>query len=178
MNLTELLKFVPLILGLILAYHLIFKQNLPSKGLWSIITYFLGIIIVLFAVGWLIVYFVAGWMNDLLASGATSSEWQQLFYYSEEIVKDAFGGGSSASKQTPTPIPPTAPPQIIVLTPTPGNTITSPPTGPTQYTVVAGDTLTSIAGRYGITVSDLMIANNLTSDLIHPGQVLIIPPPT
>ena len=48
--------------------------------------------------------------------------------------------------------------------------------GPTSvYTVLPGDTLFSIAQRYGTTVSALQTTNNLTSDLIFPGQVLQIP---
>jgi len=44
-----------------------------------------------------------------------------------------------------------------------------------RYTVSRGDTLALIAGRYGITVQNLMRANGLQSNLIHPGQRLIIP---
>lgn len=43
------------------------------------------------------------------------------------------------------------------------------------YTVAWGDTLTSVAGRFGVSVDALMRANNLTSSSIYPGQVLVIP---
>ncbi len=43
------------------------------------------------------------------------------------------------------------------------------------YEVRRGDSLWGIAHNNSITVSDLMSANNLTSSLIHPGQVLTIP---
>jgi LysM repeat protein len=44
------------------------------------------------------------------------------------------------------------------------------------YTVQAGDTLAKIAVRYGVTVNDLIKANDLTSpDIIRVGQVLRIP---
>ncbi|WP_214884477.1 MULTISPECIES: LysM peptidoglycan-binding domain-containing protein [unclassified Exiguobacterium] len=44
------------------------------------------------------------------------------------------------------------------------------------YTVKSGDTLYSIARTYGVTVSDLAAANNITNvNLISVGQVLIIP---
>ncbi|MZP42508.1 LysM peptidoglycan-binding domain-containing protein [Heliobacterium gestii] len=43
------------------------------------------------------------------------------------------------------------------------------------YTVKDGDTLWTIANSQGVTVNDLMKANNLTSGSIYPGQVLQIP---
>lgn len=43
------------------------------------------------------------------------------------------------------------------------------------YTVKSGDTLYIIALKYGVTVGDLKKSNNLVSDIIYPGQVLVIP---
>ena len=40
-----------------------------------------------------------------------------------------------------------------------------------------GDTLFSLARRYGVTVEAIQQANNLTGDAIDVGQQLIIPPP-
>ena len=48
-------------------------------------------------------------------------------------------------------------------------------TVPTTYTVEKGDSLYSIARRFGVTVNDLKNANSLTSNLLSVGQVLIIP---
>ncbi len=44
------------------------------------------------------------------------------------------------------------------------------------YTVVSGDTLSGIAGKYKTTVGKLKAYNNLTSDAIQIGQKLNIPP--
>jgi len=50
-----------------------------------------------------------------------------------------------------------------------------PPSEYFYYTVVAGDNLWAIAQRFGTTMEEIMRVNGLTSDLIHPGQVLRIP---
>jgi LysM repeat protein len=59
----------------------------------------------------------------------------------------------------------------------PGPQPTSPPGGtPSTYTVVAGDTLSRIAARFGTTVAALASANGITNvNLIYVGQVLQIP---
>ncbi len=57
-------------------------------------------------------------------------------------------------------------------------TDTSPVTGSQQRTHVVqkGETLLSIARRYGVTVQAIQKANNIANpDLIFPGQVLVIP---
>ncbi len=59
--------------------------------------------------------------------------------------------------------------QKLPTKPVPTQTVTY------RYTVSRGDTLALIAGRYGITVQNLMRANGLQSNLIHPGQRLVIP---
>ncbi len=43
------------------------------------------------------------------------------------------------------------------------------------YVVQRGDSLYSIASRFGVTVNELKSANNLTSNLLNIGQTLIIP---
>mgnify|MGYP006300244451 CR=1 FL=1 len=45
------------------------------------------------------------------------------------------------------------------------------------YTVVKGDTLSKIAGRYGTTYPELARVNNIPNpDLIRVGQVIQVPP--
>lgn len=103
-----------------------------------------------------------------------------------------FGPGSSPSPtadSSPSPLPSVAPSPStepsstvepspsVVPTPTPVVTPTPAPAAtPVTYIVQAGDTLNSIAARFGTTAQAIMAANGLTSDLIHPGQVLVIPP--
>jgi murein DD-endopeptidase MepM/ murein hydrolase activator NlpD len=45
-----------------------------------------------------------------------------------------------------------------------------------RVTVAAGESLSEIAARHNTTVDALMSANGLTSDLLNPGETLLIPP--
>ena len=47
--------------------------------------------------------------------------------------------------------------------------------GPVVHIVQAGDNLFRISLRYGTTVKAIMVANHLTSTIIHVGQRLVIP---
>ena len=79
------------------------------------------------------------------------------------------GGPSS----TPTP-PPLALATVAATTP-PTAAPTPEPVAAT-YTVQAGDTLSAIAGRFGVSLDDLAAVNGITNPaLIQVGQVLTIP---
>lgn len=71
----------------------------------------------------------------------------------------------------PTPPKPTKPPCPPAPPPPP-----SPP-GMRKYVVRKGDTLSSIARRFNVTVEDILKVNPQIKDpnLIYPGQVIIIP---
>lgn len=178
MNLAELLRFVPLGIGLFLAYHLIMKEGLPNKNLGKVLTYFLGIIIVFVAIRWLINSFFASWANDLLSTG-NSTEINTLIDTSENIIQNAFSAQPVAAPTQQTISEPAAPPPGTVVTPTPlpaGQVAPETlPGGAQTYTVVSGDTLYDIALRFGTDVDSLMRLNNLTSYIIQPGQQLQIP---
>lgn len=181
MNLIELLNFLPLIIGVFLAYHLIIRQSLPSKKLGEMFTYFIGILVVFMVISWLITSFLAGWAVDLLQTGTSSNEWQDFIQESEGIVNDAFNSQNNQGNQPP-PQPTAVQVLVVTATPIPGQgQLIAPPSssrsGPTQYTVVAGDTLTRIAQVYGVTPEDIRLANGIVGDLIQVGQVLIIPAP-
>ncbi len=69
---------------------------------------------------------------------------------------------------TPAPTPSAAP------SPSPAVTATAAPT-PRRYRVVAGDTLYDLAIRFETTIRAIKRANDLRSDDIDVGQVLLIP---
>jgi LysM repeat protein len=88
------------------------------------------------------------------------------------------GSGNAGVVATSTPRARTT---IIRITATPAATRTSTPP-PTlaliKYTVKQGDTLSTIARQFKISVEAVRAANHLTSDTIHPGDVLDIPQPS
>jgi N-acetylmuramoyl-L-alanine amidase len=88
-------------------------------------------------------------------------------------VVAAACGSSSATAE------PTMPP--LLTTTTTSTTVYVPTTPPqiTSYVVQAGDTLSKIAGRFGVKAADIMALNGITKpDHIERGQKLKIPPPT
>lgn len=45
-----------------------------------------------------------------------------------------------------------------------------------QYTTVAGDTVPSVAQKFGVSATTIKWANKLTSDTLEPGKALTVPP--
>jgi LysM repeat protein len=77
-------------------------------------------------------------------------------------------GGNYSPPPTIKPGGPTAIPYYAVQTTTPNGD------GSIVHTVMAGQNLTLIAKAYGMTVAELKKINNLTSDALYVGDVLII----
>lgn len=78
--------------------------------------------------------------------------------------------------EPPTPTPePTFTPTAEPPTATPEPTNTPVPPAPLVHTVARGETLRTIAQKYGVTIAELMAANNLSSEVLRVGQQLVIP---
>jgi LysM repeat protein/ribosomal protein L40E len=79
---------------------------------------------------------------------------------------------------SPTETPTITPSPTETLTPTPAPTET--PLPPFEYTVAAGDTCSSIAFTFGVSVQSLIVLNNLpvACNTLYIGQVLKVPYPT
>jgi nucleoid-associated protein YgaU len=85
-----------------------------------------------------------------------------------------FGGPTSVSSPTPS----------VAASPGPGQTITPtavPEPTPVTYVVKAGDTMSKIAKKFGVTLDELIAANATTipdPDKLAIGDVVTIPVPT
>jgi LysM repeat protein len=110
----------------------------------------------------------------------TGLSWKQIAFLVAANALIALGisvavtltlGRSASAPPAPTP---TATVSAIATPVPPAPT----PSQATTYTVKAGDSLSAIAFQYGVTVQDLMAANNLTDpDIVFVGQKLTIPVP-
>jgi LysM repeat protein len=80
--------------------------------------------------------------------------------------------------ETDTPAPPPPAETDTPVPPPPAATDTPAPQGGAQtYTVAPGDTLSTIAAKFGVSLAALMVTNHLTHPFdAKPGQQLTIPP--
>lgn len=119
-------------------------------------------------------------LNELLvANGLTNPN---TIFAGQVLVIPASGTNFGTGGPLPGPQP-----DVIIVTPPPTQPIptqpvptpvTPPPTPAPQltYTVQPGDSLTTIAAAYGVTVADLATANGIENvNLVARGRVLVLP---
>ncbi|MFC9772322.1 MULTISPECIES: LysM peptidoglycan-binding domain-containing protein [unclassified Pseudarthrobacter] len=81
------------------------------------------------------------------------------------------GAAAAPAAAAPDPVPAPAPEPVPAPAP-------APAADSNRYTVVAGDTVGAIAGRYGVDMDTMLAANGLgTYSIIVPGQVLVLTGP-
>jgi len=114
--------------------------------------------------------------------------WLGLALPTAVLIGVACGGGQTAPGPTVRPSStatvrpsstPVATPSVLPVSPTPPEATATPAatlSPATTYEVQAGDTVYSIAPRFGTTVEAIVAANNLADpSQIYAGQILIIP---
>jgi LysM repeat protein len=114
---------------------------------------------------------VAGGFNGLVGGRPAGAS-------TPAVTIDASPTVRQQATTQPTQVP-TDEPTRLPSSPTPRATperseATASP-APQTYTVTEGDTLSSIATRFGTSVEAIQAANGLQSDVINVGQVLVIP---
>jgi LysM repeat protein len=118
---------------------------------------------------------------EAVPTGFRSRRWRSGAMFTLPIV---LAGAMSLTLVAPSdsasaaPKRPTKPKSELTKTPreillTAARSSTSVATAPTRYTVRPGDTVSSIAGRYGVSTASVLALNGLSrKSLIFPGQVL------
>lgn len=105
-------------------------------------------------------------LSHAIVSGDTLSAIAKRYGTTVSALMQANGLNSTTIRAGRTLVVPTGGPSTPAAAPV-------PTAG--RYTIVRGDTLSTIAKRYGTTVSALMQANGLTSTTIFTGRTLTIP---
>jgi LysM repeat protein len=149
---------------------LIFRKGDMVSQPIKLIGYFAGALLALAIAGFLVVVIFPAWADQLLGL-ATKSSSVQSFQQKIEVI---------FQQQITTPTPTLTAPPVLPTTPnTPvsGQSFTSPSTpAPGQvYIVQKGDTLYSIARKFGVTPQSLQTLNNISDPTkISVGTRLII----
>lgn len=112
---------------------------------------------------------------------AVLSLWQRFNPYKALPLQVSFlspvgrGGAPEVSPAVPTSILQTTP-EVSLALPSEQPLAAKTPVGDKEYRVQPGDTLGAIAVRFGLTVAEIMEANDLTNpDSLVSGVILIIP---
>ena len=185
MNFAQLLILIPLGIGVAWLFYLIFKQDLASKSLANILSYFLGVLIIVVVVGWLIDTMLPNWLNTRVQNARQSVELREFVDTTSNLIEDSVSPDNSGAVllPAPTPINPALFPEQGQPTPSTGGLNGQTGSADVQpnagtHIVVSGDTLTTIAAQYGVTVAALREANSRYNDLIIIGEQLVIPSAT
>ncbi len=107
-----------------------------------------------------------------LAAGCGRSAPEGAAGSSTDGTEPVTAGIRVVSEESVVPPAPTTVPTVTTAAPT-----TTAPAAPAQtYVIQAGDTLSVIAERFGVTIDAISAANGITDvNSIQPGQELIIP---
>jgi LysM repeat protein len=94
--------------------------------------------------------------------------WSSIIYPGQTIAIPAVAAPAAPRIDLVSATSPTAP--------TAPSAPTARPVPTSSYTIVSGDTISSIAARFGVTTQAVLAANGLTAaSIIYPGQTIVIP---
>lgn len=115
-------------------------------------------------------------VEAILAANGLS--WSSIIYPGQTIAippTDAPTRAGDLTIETVSAVTPAPAPPAQSAPPTPPAQ-SAPPAVATTYTIQSGDTISSIAARFGVTTQAVLDANGLTaSSIIYPGGTLVIP---
>lgn len=121
-------------------------------------------------------------IQDPVAETEPGTETEHAIEAEQETILDPVAEAEPGAETVPEPGAEAEPVGEPILEPvSEPEYVPEPSVAPTTttimkpYTVVAGDTLYSIARKYGISVTAIKSASNLTSDFLTVGQILKIP---
>lgn len=101
--------------------------------------------------------------------------WSSIIYPNQKIVIPKRAS-SHATVPAPTPAPVVDLDPVVDVTPITGGSASQTPSATTSYVIKSGDTMTSIAARFGVSLPSLLSANGLSmSSIIYAGRTLRIP---
>ena len=127
--------------------------------------------------------------RDRIATETREAIWAEVVATARETIRAEVIATITGEAPTGTPTSTLTPTTTATSTPTATTTASLTPTAtltptvtatptPIIYVVQAGDSLSEIAGEFGVTVEDLAMANDIADPArISIGKVLKIPPP-
>ena len=154
------------------ALWLIFRKGDMVTQPVKMIGYFVGALLALLIAGFLMIWIFPAWAYQLLGTARTSPSVQGVQQEVKDIFQQELGPVTTA-----TPVRPVA--TVAVSTTPVTGTVGGQSLGPGRFehTVQKGETLYSIAQKYGVTVATLQSLNKITDpNKIKQGDKLIIKP--
>lgn len=181
MNAGALVPLFFVVLAVVWAFWLIFKEDLLSENIGKLFAYFVGVILTLLLVLWITTMFLPWWSVSLVRNTQDSEQMEVLQDVGRQLWNDAMSAPSTVSEVTVEPTPVESPGTGVIPTPTPvpqsgeSGAISGQSAGGTTHVVQSGETLFSLSQRYGVEMDAIRERNNLEGDNIQIGQELIIP---
>ncbi len=171
MSVITWIPVILVILAFIWGFWLIFRRGDIVTQPVRMIGYFLGALVALVLAGIVTVFIFPAWAHQLLDLAGSSPSVQNF----QRDVQGIFQRQVEPYVGTPTPV---VSPVLVPINPGASGLSVTPAAGQVVYTVQRGDTLYSIARKYGVRAQAIQALNGITDpNKISVGQRLLIPSP-